>query len=624
MSTSSNYLLLLGEISSTVCSYFGIYIQIEDCNGLPAYKQLHADERDDDDPGFLFYCLKSSTWIVSPVHGGPDGDGALRCAENYPKSSAVPTSGWQYNDDGVWRPIPGLDVTFPTDLSIYSTLCYISIKATGEAARRSSDGLGIFAPVPGEFRYGRQLFRNTTTDQKLMVNGAGFWVVGSEDGRCQDVTCGRRCALAWLASGSAPSMCPADPRAKVSDLHGTRNWRYATGEGLQESSAIKVTCAQNIREFMEQPDVDDLVKYIEGSEESQVNKKKKKHKKKKKINASASKKENESPENDATCVKEKESIMQGDDIDGLEALGAVDGAARELDSLDIDGGTKNIDIAKRIAKNAKAQLGELRNLELEKEEIERKIQSNTEDFQVHFKKKEHIDYQQGQVMTKCLLDVSKVEKKKQNCEEEMNILVNSMEELKKKQNEVEKKQNELKKKLNQYSNDLKKLKKRKTTLEKNKSELNGEMDKVEYELKVEQDNLHNALKNKEKQIENLARPEGERNRNDQNNNGIVDRITRSIQLKKEAIDDLVEDLECPVCLDTVQVPVFMCELQHVICSSCRHRQGLDTCPKCRTPYPPGPPRRHMYAERELNHLSKMAEELVELKAHVCREGAESS
>jgi len=32
----------------------------------------------------------------------------------------------------------------------------------------------------------------------------------------------------------------------------------------------------------------------------------------------------------------------------------------------------------------------------------------------------------------------------------------------------------------------------------------------------------------------------------------------------------------------------------------------------------------MYAERELNHLSKMAEELVELKAHVCREGAESS
>ena len=131
--------------------------------------------------------------------------------------------------------------------------------------------------------------------------------------------------------------------------------------------------------------------------------------------------------------------------------------------MDIDGGTKNIDIAKRIAKNAKAQLGELRNLEIEKEEIERKIQSNKEDFQVHLKKKEHIGNQQSQVMTKCLLDVSKVEKKMQNCEEEMNTLVNTMEELKKKQDEVDKKQNELKKKLNQYNNDLKKLKKRKTT-----------------------------------------------------------------------------------------------------------------------------------------------------------------
>ena len=158
MSTNSNYLLLevrspRCEISSTVCSYFGVYIRIEDCNGLPAYKQLHADERDDDDPGFLFYCRNTSSWIVSSDHGGTSG--ALYCPANYSKSSAVPTSGWQYNDDGVWRPVPGLDVTFPTDLSIYSSLCYISIKATGEAARRlSPDSLGIFAPVPGEFRYG--------------------------------------------------------------------------------------------------------------------------------------------------------------------------------------------------------------------------------------------------------------------------------------------------------------------------------------------------------------------------------------------------------------------------------------------------------------------------------------
>ena len=134
----------------------------------------------------------------------------------------------------------------------------------------------------------------------------------------------------------------------------------------------------------------------------------------------------------------------------------------------------------------------------------------------------------------------------------------------------------------------------------NISELEEKRNKMELQLKVEKDKLQKALQY------NLVIP------NDQDNTNIVERISRSIQMKKEAIDDLVKELECPVCLDTVQVPVFTCEFQHIICSSCRGRQEVTTCPECRTPYPRGPPRRHRFAERELNHLRRMREELVEL------------
>ena len=134
----------------------------------------------------------------------------------------------------------------------------------------------------------------------------------------------------------------------------------------------------------------------------------------------------------------------------------------------------------------------------------------------------------------------------------------------------------------------------------NISELEEKRNKMELQLKVEKDQLQKALQY------NLVIP------NDQDNTNIVERISRSIQMKKEAIDDLVKELECPVCLDTVQVPVFTCEFQHIICSSCRGRQEVTTCPECRTPYPRGPPRRHRFAERELKHLRRMREELVEL------------
>ena len=96
------------------------------------------------------------------------------------------------------------------------------------------------------------------------------------------------------------------------------------------------------------------------------------------------------------------------------------------------------------------------------------------------------------------------------------------------------------------------------------------------------------------------------------NNRILEILSKTIQEKERFIQETERDLECPVCLDTAQVPIYMCEEQHVICSGCRMSERVDRCPMCRLEYS-GKPRRHRYAEKNLEDLAKLKEELTELK-----------
>ena len=86
------------------------------------------------------------------------------------------------------------------------------------------------------------------------------------------------------------------------------------------------------------------------------------------------------------------------------------------------------------------------------------------------------------------------------------------------------------------------------------------------------------------------------------NKKFIDFMAKSIE-KKEA------ELECPVCFEIADVPIFMCQQQHLICASCQPR--VTSCPECREPYQK-PPRRHRYAERDAEELKKMREELVKM------------
>ncbi|XP_023321447.1 rho-associated protein kinase 1 [Eurytemora carolleeae] len=72
------------------------------------------------------------------------------------------------------------------------------------------------------------------------------------------------------------------------------------------------------------------------------------------------------------------------------------------------------------------------------------------------------------------------------------------------------------------------------------------------------------------------------------------------------IEQKSRDLECPVCLETSETPIYMCSEQHIICSNCWQKviRTRSECVECRTPYPVQP-MRHRYME-------KVAEELADL------------
>lgn len=77
----------------------------------------------------------------------------------------------------------------------------------------------------------------------------------------------------------------------------------------------------------------------------------------------------------------------------------------------------------------------------------------------------------------------------------------------------------------------------------------------------------------------------------------------------KSIDRYSTDLECPVCLETVDLPVYQCEESHLICAQCRPK--VKECPECRVRYR-GPPKRHRYAEKDVEEMKKLIIERDEI------------
>ena len=310
---------------------------------------------------------------------------------------------------------------------------------------------------------------------------------------------------------------------------------------------------------------------------------------------------------DPPVVHGEESGVEAETVTGLDALGAVGGAVSEVDNLvtlDLSESgegagimVENVEFAEKIARNAKAQvemkLRKLKGLEKEKEEINAKIKRNERRHQHHLaEKKENIE-QQSKSMADLKMNISKnIEMKEKNDLQIKHLM---------QENET-------------IASNLKRLKERKMMLESITERRNEEFKIEEEEIALEKANLIDARQMNIEVTENLAKFEVNNNKgtrsNEENSSKAVERLRRSIEKKEKCIARKEEDLECSVCLETAQVPIFMCSELHIITSCCSAK--IAKCPLCREDLR-RPLRKHRYAEKEAEELASLRDELEELK-----------
>ena len=108
----------------------------------------------------------------------------------------------------------------------------ITITASGDAAAQWKECIGVYTPTE-MFSMGRRVFKHQTQERYLLVvSGCVNWYVQESVER----------KGAMMASGFAPSMCPADQRAQTSERFGYTSWVYGDN-GEWKQGAITVKCS---------------------------------------------------------------------------------------------------------------------------------------------------------------------------------------------------------------------------------------------------------------------------------------------------------------------------------------------------------------------------------------------
>ena len=111
--------------------------------------------------------------------------------------------------------------------------CEVRISLSGDITQDIVEpGLAGVYQAEGICRWGRPVFRHSGGEFTLSVYGGGYWMVSSGVG-----------GAGYLSSRTAPSMCPADPRAARSEMWGWTHWMYRSKRGgFEESGDNSVAC----------------------------------------------------------------------------------------------------------------------------------------------------------------------------------------------------------------------------------------------------------------------------------------------------------------------------------------------------------------------------------------------
>ena len=186
----------------------GVYKKAGTHNNCPYYKQVDTVRTDGKE--VVIYRNKKGGWAMGT---GLDGTTSLENASNI---ESVPLTGWTCwdGDNKKDRDDPHLRIS-PDQPPACGE---ITITASGDAAVKQPECVGVYTPTQ-MFSAGRPVFKHQTQQGYLLVTpGTPCWSV-------QD-SVESKGARKRMRSGCAPSMCPADPRARTSEWRGHTSWKY--------------------------------------------------------------------------------------------------------------------------------------------------------------------------------------------------------------------------------------------------------------------------------------------------------------------------------------------------------------------------------------------------------------
>ena len=204
----------------------GVYKKGGTHNGCPYYKQLDTERRDGEE--HVIYRSKrkegEKEWTF-----GRGLDGMFNIKNDVSKTDSVPLTGWTCFVEDKFRDDPYLRIS-PDQ----PTACgEITISASGDAAAYQQWCVGVYTPTQ-RFSAGRQVFKHKAYELYLLVPlDVVTWSVQDS----VEMKGGR------MQSGCAPSLCPADPRARTSERVGYTSWIYGWYNGEARHGDITVKCS---------------------------------------------------------------------------------------------------------------------------------------------------------------------------------------------------------------------------------------------------------------------------------------------------------------------------------------------------------------------------------------------
>jgi len=225
------------------------------------------------------------------------------------------------------------------------------------------------------------------------------------------------------------------------------------------------------------------------------------------------------------------------------------------------------------------------------DEVSKEVEDKTITFKKLEEQKIEITKQISELETKQYINTDKFEDRKRQAQQEKWIMVQDIKmekiTLQENQDYFEKAKIKLQKSKDNLANKEKIIENmaakqlidiQQTDFENNKIKKEiGSLKKIKMEIEKEQDDLPKKQKV---------------------NEGLLEHITNMI-------DDKKKDLECPVCFETAENPIYQCTGSHLICKECL--PNLNICPECRTQYP-ARPFRNRFAEKMEEEIKKLSAE----------------